>query len=205
MAIEFSNFDRDSASLVSRRHLPHFEQPDAIYFVTFRLADTLPWEKVRRWKYEREQWLAANPPPHGPEQTAMLRKLVPERVHKYLDAGHGECLLRSPASQNVVEGVLRFGDGTGYRLGEFVVMPNHVHVLVQPTRQRFAKTVPAWKSISSRRINKLLGRQGKLWQDEPFDHIIRNQQKLEAARQYIRDNPNGLPRESFRLGCGTLH
>jgi len=204
MASEFSEFDWDSATLASRRNLPHVEQRDAIYFVTFRLADSLPWQKVRQWKYERDQWLAANPPPHGAEQVSMLRKLFPERVHQCLDAGYGACPLQQPAVGDIVEWVLRFGDGNTYRLGEFVIMPNHVHVLVQPATSSLDRIAPAWKSISSRRINKALGRSGQLWQEESFDHIIRNQQKLEAARRYIRENPQNLPSGSYRVGCGSL-
>ena len=204
MAIAFSEFDWSYARMVNRRHLPHLEQRNAIYFVTFRLADSLPAEKVRRWKYERDQWLATNPAPHSDEQAAMLRKLVPQRIHSFLDAGHGECLLRLPAMQDIVEQVLRFGEPSEYLLGEFVVMPNHVHVLVRPVAKSGSDIVQAWKSISSRRINKQANKNGKLWQAESFDHIIRNTQKLETARQYIRDNPQGLAPGSFRQSCGAL-
>ncbi len=204
MPTDFSEFDWDLAVFTNRRHLPHLEQDGGIHFTTFRLADSLPWEKVRLWKYERDQWLLANPPPHTGEQLRVLCQLVPQRVHKYLDAGHGACLLCHSSAQDIVEQVLRFGDCTTYRLGNFVIMPNHVHALVQPITGRFKDIAQAWKSISSRRINKSLGRHGQLWQEEPFSHILRSHQRLEAARQYIRDNPKYLPPGTYRLGCGSL-
>ena len=204
MANEVRQFDWDQARLVSRRNLPHLEQDGAIAFVTFRLADSLPWQKVRQWKNEREQWLAANPPPHTSQQQAILRQLLPKRLHDFLDAGHGQGVLAKAEAQDILESVLRFGDGAGYRLGEFVIMPNHVHVLVQPTAQTLHKIVAAWKSISSRRINKVLGRRGQLWQEESFDHLLRDGHKLKMARRYIDGNPSRLAAGSYRLGCGSL-
>lgn len=53
-------------------------------------------------------------------------------IQDALDRGHGECLLRDSANRVIVETALRFFDGKRYALGDFVIMPNHVHVLVVP-------------------------------------------------------------------------
>ncbi len=80
-------------------------------------------------------------------------------------------------------------------MDDFVIMPNHVHVLVSPAPcQSLSQILKAWKSISARHINKALKQRGSFWQEESWDHIVRSPMHLEKYRQYIRDNPNSLPR-----------
>ena len=125
MPTDFSEFDWDLAVFTNRRHLPHLEQDGGIHFTTFRLADSLPWEKVRLWKYERDQWLLANPPPHTGEQLRVLCQLVPQRVHKYLDAGHGACLLCHSSAQDIVETAKR----SGARVSGPIPLPTRIEKL----------------------------------------------------------------------------
>ncbi len=81
-----------------------------------------------------------------------------------------------------------------------VVMPDHVHMLYYPWAdsdgRRYTKTeiVGSIKSVSSHSINKLLGRKGPVWQEESFDHVVRNAESFEEKVQYILENPvrNGL-------------
>lgn len=90
----------------------------------------------------------------------------------------------------LVEDVLRYYDGERYELGEYVVMPNHVHAVVAPLQGYELSTVlQTWKSYSAHKINALVGRKGKLWQKETFDHIVRSPEQLERINAYIRDNP----------------
>jgi len=81
-----------------------------------------------------------------------------------------------------------------YRLKDFVVMPNHVHVLVTPLGEyTLSEAVQEWKSVSSHRINKALGRKGDFWQKDYFDHIVRSADQLGKFRSYIQRNPLSLP------------
>jgi REP element-mobilizing transposase RayT len=69
-------------------------------------------------------------------------------------------------------------------------MPNHVHVLFQLFQgESLAKLVGSWKSFTTRRINATLNRHGSLWQDESYDHLIRDENEFVRAANYIRDNP----------------
>ncbi len=91
-------------------------------------------------------------------------------------------------------------------LDAFVVMPNHVHALVQPWVDHALESIlHSWKSYSANAINRRLGRRGRLWLDESFDHIVRNGDHLDGLRSYIRENPNkaGLRRGQYILGCGS--
>jgi REP element-mobilizing transposase RayT len=104
--------------------------------------------------------------------------------------------LRNEKARAIVENALRHFDGERYHLDEFIVMPNHVHVLVIPLPpHELSDILHRWKSFTAKEINRLLGRSGPLWQKESFDHIVRSPESLQRFRQYIRDNPrrSGVP------------
>jgi REP element-mobilizing transposase RayT len=171
-------------------NLPHWRQEGVRYFVTFRLADSIPQGKLRQWQQEKEDWLKRNPPPHTLEQTSEFWELFPERFHRWLDAGYGACVLGNPDSAAIVYNVLKYFDGERYDLGECIVMPNHVHAVVAPLPGfELSGIIHSWKSYSANKVNAMLGRKGNLWQKETFDHIVRNPEQLERINAYIRDNP----------------
>jgi putative transposase len=93
----------------SRDHLPHLKKEGGTYFVTFRLAGTLPREVLLQLKLEREQILqhalATKRLLTWAEQEELFR-WYSERVDAYLDAGHGECLLRHPEIAKLVSDAL---------------------------------------------------------------------------------------------------
>ena len=202
----FEPFDPNSDHSEFLRTLPHWRHGSPTHFITWRLADSLPQDKLREWLAERERWLKAR----GVASPAEIQKLPPRERHEFenhfgtrfeewLDAGHGSCCLAAPAVAQVVEGALRFFDGDRYVLGEFVVMPNHVHVLVAPAPDwELSKLLHSWKSFTAKEVNKLIGRAGTLWQDESFDHIVRDARELEHLERYIRENPGRA-----RLAAGS--
>jgi hypothetical protein len=163
----------------------------------------MPSARVRAWKSERDAWLKRRPEPHSTEDRLEYQRQFSERWERWLDESHGECLLWRPELRLVVEETLLAGLGSAYHLGEFVVMPNHVHVLVAPVGDgSLSQIVGGWKSITSRRINRLLGRRGMFWQKESFDHLVRSADKFDELSRYIRDNPKHLP-QRFRKGAGV--
>jgi len=160
------------------RNLPHWRQPGVTYFITFRLADSLPAEKRR----ELELSITQADQDHHPT-------FMPH-LEEWLDSGHGECLLRNPAHAKIVADCLRHFDGQRYDLLAWVVMPNHVHVLVRPLAgHAIDKVLHTWKSYTANEINKALGRSGSLWQNERYDHIVRDPQALWSIANYIVTNP----------------
>jgi REP element-mobilizing transposase RayT len=201
---EVAFFNPDDAIANLDGNLTHWRQDGVTYFVTFRTGDSIPNDKLHVWLDERDDWLRENPEPHSPEHSTEYWKRFPQRIQKWLDAGYGECLLKdSSLRQIVAEGIEHFV-GDRYLLREWVVMPNHVHVLVTPLREhQLSDILHSWKSFTAKEINKNLGRTGPIWQKESFDHIVRSAESLERIGAYIAANPDGLPLGSYSLSAGA--
>lgn len=173
------------------RHLPHWRLNGAFYFLTWRLADALPHEKLKAWKAERDAWLATYPKPWDTETMRDYQERFPKRLESWLDAGYGACHLRLPRCAEIVADSLHYFDGERYDLAAFVVMPNHVHVLFQLRDAATLESVThSWKSYTAKQINAFLGRSGTLWQQESWDHLLRGVSHLDRCLSYIRLNPS---------------
>jgi REP element-mobilizing transposase RayT len=173
----------------SRGYLPHFESGGATQHVTFHLADSLPQTVLLRLQAALK-FLPAE------KRDVELRK----RVEAWIDAGHGSCILRKPGIADMVQGSLLIFDSQRYRLLEWVVMPNHVHVLFQPMNGwTVAKIVASWKKFTARKIcddlregaNREIGVPGSapVWHREYWDRYIRDQRHFDQAIGYIQQNP----------------
>ncbi len=188
----------------THRRLPHWEQNNRIYFVTFRLADSIAQEKLKQWKEELELHRKNNPDEKSEkERTRQYFKLRED----WLDKGHGSCVLKNPEIAKIVEETLLHFDGERYRLGEYVIMPNHVHLIVEPKEgHALSEIMHSWKGYSAQKINEKLNRKGSFWMDESFDHIVRNESSLLKFQNYIQDNPKKahLPSETYRLNVGSF-
>jgi REP element-mobilizing transposase RayT len=183
-------------------NLPHWRQEVVTYFVTFRLADSIPQEKLRLWQRQRDDWLKRHPEPHTHTQREEYYRLFVDRFHKWLDAGYGDCVLAMPTIRKIVADALPFFENDRYLLREWVVMPNHVHAIVTPLPgYELSETLQGWKSFTAKAINKQLGKKGTLWQKESFDHIVRRPDQLERIEHYIHNNPKHLPPDHFTLRC----
>ena len=119
-----------------------------------------------------------------------LEKLHSERVESYLDAGHGRCWLQQPEIAEIVQNALKHFDGKRYHLLAWCIMPNHVHLVVQPLHAvRISALVHSWRSWTAKEANKLLERDGEFWQAESYDHLVRDETDLRHVVQYAFENP----------------
>lgn len=170
--------------------LPHWEQSRATYFVTFRLADSLPQEKLDRWSRERDAWLAANPTPRTSVQEREYHERFSIALERWLDQGAGSCLLKAPGLAQVVSEALLHFHSERCLQHSFVVMPNHVHALFTPLGDwQLAQLLHSWKSFTAHAIQKHLGQSGEVWQRDYFDRIIRDRAHFHNCVRYIRKNP----------------
>ena len=185
-----------------RGYMPHVEGEDLIQHVSYHLADSLPKEAVAAMDAEMK-----NLPPK-------LRDNEKEkRVAAYLDAGYGSCILRVPELADMVQETFTHFAGDRYHLHAWCVMPNHVHVLFQPTNGwTMSKIVASWKSYTGRRISDYAKANGmpdglsaglsaalgrgvpsgpptRVWHREYWDRYIRDHAHYATVVKYIHENP----------------
>jgi exodeoxyribonuclease VII large subunit len=174
---------------IEQRHLPHLAQDNTTYFVTFRLADSLPQEQLKAWHEERNAWLKAHVEPYSPNELEEYAQLFSGRMEEWLDAGTGSCILKEKKTAELVEHALNHFDEERYTLGSYVIMANHVHALVTPKPDvNLRDILHSWKSFSANERNKLTGNIGSVWQDESYDHIVRSPEQLRFYTDYIQKN-----------------
>ena len=142
--------------------------------ITYRLRDAMPasrrheWEALLALENEREKRI---------------------KIEAYLDSGRGECWLRRPEIAALVQENLLHFDGSRYRLLAWVVMPNHVHTLIETSQTPLADILNGWKSYTGKAANRLLKRTANFWQAEYFDRFIRDEEHFRKAVHYIENNP----------------
>ncbi|MFA5688346.1 MAG: primosomal protein N' [Kiritimatiellales bacterium] len=225
-------------SYLSGGNLPHWRQDGTMYFVTFRLADSVPQEKLVQWRRERDEWLEENPEPKTTERTRDVASAFSadewhEEYHrrfsapfeKWLNSGTGSCIFSDAKNRQILEETMQAFDGERYRIDSYVIMPNHVHVLVAPRGDNtLSSIIQQWKSVSSHMIGKVdaappprnvcergggaastlcSAQQRNLWQKESFDHIVRSPESLSKFREYILNNPKNLPAGTFSVFCAN--
>ncbi len=174
----------------TENRLPHWQQYGAVYFVTFRLADSVPAHLRDAWEEEREIWLRFHPKPWDADSAREYHERFSGAVERWLDAGHGACVLKEPACAEIVAGALRHFDGSRCGHLAWVVMPNHFHLLfVQRPEWPLEKLLHSWKRFTARRINESLGKTGPLWQRDYFDRLIRDRKHFANCVRYLRRNP----------------
>ncbi len=196
---------RDDLPLtVYQQTLPHWRQDGATYFVTFRLADSLPQSKLHELRQFKAEWKRQHSPPQTKEDAGWFSRETMQRVERWLDQGIGSCVLKSPEAAASLVDSLHAGDDSRFELGCYVVMPNHVHAIVHPldaANQQLEMILKSRKASSACEINRQLGRSGTLWQRDNYDRIIRDEEHLYRVIQYIGRNPHlaGLSIDDVRL------
>ena len=156
-----------------RRRLPHWIPNQAVLFLTWRLAGSVPLPAVDL------------PTRGGAGRALPTRDERRERVRV------GPLWLQDPRVARVVTEALHYGETVRqfYTLHAWVVMPNHVHVILEPAT--VLPDIMRWlKGRTSRSANRILGRTGEhFWQDESWDHWVRSREELQDLITYVENNP----------------
>jgi REP element-mobilizing transposase RayT len=175
----------------SRGYLPHVKRQGASYFITFRLVDSLPKEVLLRFEHEHAEALRRLPAKANSEAAEDIHRELRRKIERYLDQGVGECHLRRPEIADLVADALRHFHSQQYLLDDWVVMPNHVHLMLWPMPNfTLSEILKSRKRHTARQANLILGRAGEsFWQRESYDHWIRNDDEKARIRRYIRMNP----------------
>lgn len=195
-------FDPQDETTITERRLPHWSQAGTVCFLTWRTHDSLPSIILDTWFNERAAWLLQRGinPTDADWRSALSKlgnKLVRQfmdafwnRWHDALDESYGGCVLKEQQIAAEVAKSLHHLDGQRYILYDFVVMPNHVHILAAFLHQdAMLAQCESWKHFTAREINKRLGRKGRFWQQDSFDHLVRSEEQFQFLRRYIAENP----------------
>ncbi len=181
-------------------HLPHWHQYRAMQFVTFRLCDSLPQTVLQQLEDFKTNFSLSHPKPWDTKTYNEYYDNIGPYQERMLNSGMGSCLLRNPVARKYLSEALFYGDGTRYNLIAFVIMPNHVHLLMEDLMDEDVNDI--MKSIqrfTATKINRLFGRKGRLWMDDDFDRIVRSLPHYHHCLSYIVSNPTGLPPTDYSL------
>ncbi|HEX7447954.1 MAG TPA: transposase [Pirellulales bacterium] len=202
LLLPFHLFDDEAEVSIVERRLPHWSQPGTIVFITFRAADSMPSAVLDEWFGERAQWLRKQGiDPQAVNWRDHLKRIDPQLVrafhdrfwnrwHDALDAGHGACALRDADCATIVSKSLHHFDGQRYVLLDFVVMPNHVHLLAAfADEDAMLAQCESWKHYTATQINRHLRRKGRFWEQDAYDHLVRSDDQFAYLRRYIAENP----------------
>lgn len=189
-----------------RGRLPHWEKECGYYFVTWRLADSLPVHVREHIEAEREDIVRTARQLKrelSDDEKDRLAALHTEKMEGFLNAGHGECHLNNDDCARLVTETLKRFDGERYDLHAWCVMPNHVHVVFQARAGHgLAEIMHSWKSFTAKACNRVLGRTGQFWMDESFDRLIRDEDEYRRFVAYTLDNPAAAGLRDWKwVGC----
>ncbi len=185
-------------------YLPHWRIPGATYAVTFRTKNSLPTSVLL--EYERKKSLLLERIDHSSQHADSaesrqrlreeIRALTESVIEPALHSAEGPHPLADAAIAAMVENALKHFEGDRYDLLAWSVMPNHVHVLLTPHEgHELEKIIQSWKTHSATQANRMLGKSGTFWQEEYYDHIVRDGEDLKHQVNYILSNP--------RKGCAS--
>jgi REP element-mobilizing transposase RayT len=190
------------------RRLPHWQPPGAVIFITYRLFGTLPKQVLLRLAEEKLR-LEKEPPRAGESRRdRALRegKRLFALADQALDSARTgpQWLCHDDIAGIVIENLFHHS-GYLYRLWAFLVMPNHVHLLIEPLLSpvpcefghdpadgsfvALSQITHALKSYTAKRANKVLHQEGTFWQEESYDHWVRSEKEFSRVVQYIENNP----------------
>lgn len=166
-----------------RRNLPHLYFNEGVYFITFRIAGCLPYKLIQQLKITSHKFEDI------PFEEFRKHFLL---YDDFLDKNeYSRFNLTDSAIAKIISECILYPDGKEYNLICFTTMPTHVHLAFELLRgnKGISKIMQSIKGISSRRVNQILKRTGKLWQDESYDRWIRNDIELYYVIRYILENP----------------
>ena len=173
--------------------MPHYNAHDKYQIITYRLSDSLPkkvFEKIEL-KFTQEEKLKRR-----------------REIEIQMDRGYGSCLLKNYECAKIIIDNWKYFDRKRYDLISYVVMPNHVHLLIRSYNFEIGYLVKSWKSYSAKAIRKyyasltnaechsalqeqtsILQKGNPFWQREYWDRFIRDEKHFRYAINYIHENP----------------
>ncbi len=185
---------------ITHGDLPYWHQDDRIIYVTYRLFDSIPATSAKRYKEAVLSWEESHPKVLTRQQAEELEQLRHQLFNELLDKCLGSCILKHAAVRQVVSDSLFYYNHQRYHLHDYVIMPNHVHLMIEPMDgYQLQQIMASHKTFTAHRINKLLGKTGPVWQRESYDHIVRSENDYWNVVDYIARNPRYFVSSDYTL------
>lgn len=195
-------------------NLPHWQPPEGNYFITYRLYGSIPKPVIEELKVAYQAALKRVDEEHARDLLKVADKMTPEmkaklasilekkqygeqkRYFKQFDDFLDSRLLnephwlKDPAIAQFEAANIQHYAGRYFKLYAYCIMANHVHLLIKlnPGAPMLWKVLQDMKKYSGRKINQLLGRKGQFWEDESYDHLVRDGE-FDRILWYILNNP----------------
>jgi REP element-mobilizing transposase RayT len=164
------------------------------HYVTLRLADAMPRSVMEAWHDDIDRRVRILTDMKGrpllPDEERNLVQRTIGRIERFLDSGHGSCVLSDERAAGLVESIVWSGDHSRYELHAWSVMPNHLHALVTPIAPTTVdELLHEWKYETTRRVNQELRRAGNLWHPDVIDYPVSHPADFARLRSTITTNP----------------
>jgi len=183
-----------------RRHLPHWYPQHATFFITTRLANSLPKHIIQELLHKRTKAIqvnSVNTPKNELKEIHYQEELKHfGRWDKLLDqCNSGPDWLKIPAIAAIIKDAIHYRDGKIYDLIAFCIMSNHIHLVFHPlpdsTQKPYdiSKIMHSLKRYTARQANLVLNRKGEFWHHESYDHVVRDEKELQRIVEYVLFNP----------------
>ena len=191
-----------------RRHLPHWQPLGAVFFITFRLKGSVPYEVIEELQEEKNrEKIETGKLPLGRrgKQNYLDEDIYFGRLDNFLDQTQfGPRWLSQSEIAQIVKEALIYRNENVFDLYAFCIMSNHVHVVFEPLERKsdyqsdlqtqsnvlpLHKIMQSLKRYTARKANIALGREGAFWQGESYDHVIRDNDEFLRIIHYVMENP----------------
>ncbi|MDD3049913.1 MAG: transposase [Candidatus Cloacimonetes bacterium] len=183
-----------------KRNLPHIQPEGGVFAITFRLAFTLPVNVVeelsdRRMEYARMASLLKG------KDLELFDIEFRRKYYEHFDDFIGKHKterdwLNQKELAVTVSQSIQYLDNLRFVLHSFCVMPNHVHMIIEPLKDKngskyflLAAILKSIKQYTATECNKILNRSGQFWHHESYDHYIRDERDYFYQTEYLRNNP----------------
>ena len=191
--------DKNKKLLYKSRSLPHMFDVDKPVFITYRLKFTIPESIMAELTQRKQEWLDTLANLQEIERSEHL-KTKDIRYFAWFDDMIGQSretpqFLHREDITSIIAKAFYYHDEKRYKLMAYCIMPNHVHVLIQPIAQDHGEIfsvqhiIYTWKRFTANAINRLMGRKGSLWLKESYDRMVRDDNELHKVVSYILENP----------------
>jgi putative transposase len=183
-----------------QRHLPHYQPPGATLFITFRLAGSLPRAVIdgllaEQCRIDQELDQLTDASERARRAYRESRRLFGRWDELLAADQNGPHWLAQPHVAELMADSLHYRDERTLRLEAFCIMPNHVHLVCTPLEKpesgyhALTAILHSLKRYTAREANKLLARQGAFWQQEIYDHVVRDEGEFRRIIAYVLNNP----------------